>query len=115
MGYVHLSGKLDRVSANDIIKRVKENTGEDYYDQPEWYRKGLLLKKRVVVKEMLNPYSGENVTVERSEVINATKLLDGHTSENIEFLIAPQLPIEGFSDCEAIPEDYDYSRISKLI
>lgn len=107
MGYSYLSGKkLQGVAANKIIKLVEESTGIKYDSQPNWFHKGMLLKKYLVKKEVMNEYTNGPVVVERPQVVDATSILEAHIPENLDAFENPFLPTELCTN--PIPEDYSY-------
>lgn len=64
--------------------------GIRFEDYPEWYRYGVLLKKRTMMRRSLNPITNEWAEVERTEIayMSAAPLLKHSPEECADFIMA---------------------------
>lgn len=82
---------------------MMKNKGYDWKTSPEWFRYGVLLKRKAVMKKTMNPWKNEPIEVERTEVAvaPASVLKKQFSQRHISFMMAKVLTKENF------PEFYD--------
>lgn len=82
---------------------MMRSKGYDWRTSPEWFRYGVILKRKAVMKKTLNPWKNEQMEVERTEiaVAPASVLKKQFSQRHISFLMTKVLTKENF------PEFYD--------
>ena len=94
-----------------VVRQVEEKTGHRWIEQPEWYRNGILLKRNLYTKHVLNSYTQEMVEATRSRVVTAPALL--HSTENVDALVSDYVSEEDLTkDSIIVEEDYDFGMLS---
>lgn len=85
----HFSAKeLHQLNGEQMIQKLKEK-GITFTDLPDWFRFGVVLKKKSVTRTTVHPITGEEVTADRTEVAyTCASVLDHMTvPEGADFLL----------------------------